>query len=83
MSRKDAADFFRPEGWYQVDKRVPVEWAGRTSKPTETDVRFDLDICDGRKQAPETQYIKQVMLLQDRFSRKLHGIGLASRQQMS
>ena len=61
-------------------KRVPVEWPGRISKPTETDVRFDLDLWDGRTQAPADQPAKFVMLLQDRFSRKLYGIGLESRQ---
>ena len=79
-TRKDASDFLRPEGRYQVYKRVPVEWPGRISKPTETDVRFDLDLWDGRTQAPEAQAIKWVMLLQDRFSRKLFGIGVDSRQ---
>ena len=71
VNRKDAAEFLRPEGRYQVYKRVPVEWPGRISKPTETDVRFDLDLWDGRTQAPADQPVKFVMLLQDRFSRKL------------
>ena len=48
VSRKDAAEFLRPEGRCQVCKRVPVEWPGRISNPTETDVRLDLDLWDGR-----------------------------------
>ena len=67
VTRADAKSFLEPSGRAQVYKRVPVEWAGRISKPTGTDVRFDLDIWDGRTQAPETQDIKWVMLLQDRF----------------
>ena len=63
-----------------MHKRVPVEWPGRISKPTETDVRLDLDLWDGRTQAPVEQPVKFVMLLQDRFGRKLYGIGLKSRQ---
>ena len=63
VSRKDAAEFLRPEGRAQVYKRVPVEWPGRISKPTETDVRFDLDLWDGRTQAPADQPVKRVMLL--------------------
>ena len=78
VNRNDAAAFLRPEGRSQVYKRVPVEWPGRISKPTETDVRFDLDLWDGRTQAPADQPVKWVMLLQDRFSRKLYGIGLES-----
>ena len=61
-------------------KKVPVEWAGRISKNPETDTRFDLDLWDGRTQAPDAQETKWVMLMQDRFSRKLDGIGLQSRQ---
>ena len=80
VSRKDAAEFLRPEGRAQVYKRVPVERPGRISKPTETDQTFDLDIWDGRTTAPADQPVKFVMLLQDRFSRKLYGIGLESRQ---
>ena len=80
VNRNDAAAFLRPEGRAQVYKRVPVEWPGRISKPTETDVRFDLDLWDGRTQAPAAQPVKWVMLLQDRFSRKLYGIGLETRQ---
>ena len=80
VNRADAKNFLEPSGRTQVYKRVPVEWAGRISKPTETDTKFDLDLWDGRTQAPETQDIKWVMLLQDRFSRKLYGIGLATRQ---
>ena len=67
--RQDAADFLKPEGTYQVYKRVPVEWPGRISKNPETDTRFDLDLWDGRTQAPERPATKWVMLLQDRFSR--------------
>ena len=78
VSRKDAAQFLRPEG--RAQERVPVEWPGRISKPTETDVRFDLDLWDGRTRAPADQPVKCVMLLQDRFSHKLYGIGLESRQ---
>ena len=70
-TRKDASDFLRPEGRYQVYKRVPVEWAGRISKGPQTDTRFDLDLWDGRTQAPDAQETKWVMLMQDRFSRKL------------
>ena len=33
VTRKDAVEFLRPEGRYQVYKRVPVEWPGRISKP--------------------------------------------------
>ena len=44
VNRNDAAAFLRPEGRAQVYKRVPVEWPGRISKPTETDVRFDLGL---------------------------------------
>ena len=80
VNRKDATDFLRPSGRAQVYKKVPVEWAGRISKNPETDSRFDLDLWDGRTQAPEAQPTKWVMLLQDRFSRKLYGIGLQSRQ---
>ena len=80
VNRKDAADFLRPEGRYQVYKRVPVEWPGRISKNPETDSRFDLDLWDGRTQAPEKQAIKWVMLRQDRVSRKLYGMGLVTRQ---
>ena len=80
VNRKDAADFLRPEGTYQVYKSVPVEWAGRISKHPETDTRSDLDLWDGRTQAPDADPIKWVMLLQDRFSRKLYGSGLAARQ---
>ena len=58
VSRADAKRFLEPSGRMQVYKKVPVEWAGRISKPTETNVRFDLDIWDGRTQAPETQDIK-------------------------
>ena len=57
-----------------------MEWLGRICKPTETDVRFDLDLWDGRTHAPASQPVKWVMLLQDRFSRKLYGIGLETRQ---
>ena len=64
MNRNDATAILRPEGRAQVYKRVPVEWAGRISKPTETDVRFDLDLWDGRTQAPADQPVKWVMLLQ-------------------
>ena len=80
VSRRDATEFLRPEGRAQVYKRVPVEWPGRISKPTETDVRFDLDLWDGRTQAPADQPVKWVMLLQDRLSHELYGIGLESRQ---
>ena len=80
VNRKDAADFLQPEGKRQVYKRVPVEWPGRISKHPETDTRFDLDLWDGRTQAPDADPVKWVMLLQDRFSRKLYGIGLESRQ---
>ena len=76
----DAAAFLRPGGRYRVCRREPVEWPGRISKPTETDVRFDLDLWDGRTQAPASQPVKWVMLLQDRFSRKLYGNGLETRQ---
>ena len=62
VSRKDAAEFLRPEGRAQVCKRVPVEWPGRISKPTETDVRPDLDLGDGRTQAPADHPVKWVML---------------------
>ena len=55
VKRNDAKNCLEPSGRTQVYKRVPVEWAGRISKPTDTDVRFDLDIWDGRTQAPETQ----------------------------
>ncbi len=79
-TRKDASEFLQPEGRYQVYKKVPVEWPGRISKHPETDTRFDLDLGDGRTQAPDTQPIKWVMLLQDRFSRKLYGMGLQSQQ---
>ena len=79
VNRKDAVEFLRPEGRYQVYKKVPVEWPGRISKPTETDVRFDLDLWDGRTQAPEAQAIKFVIMLQDRFSRKLYDMGVASK----
>ena len=48
VNHNDATAFLRPEGRAQVYKRVPVEWPGRISKPTETDVRFDLDLWDGR-----------------------------------
>ena len=57
-----------------------MKWPGRISKPTETDVRFGLDLWDGRTQAPATQPVKWVILLQDRFSRKLYGIGKETRQ---
>ena len=80
VGRTDAAAFLRPGGRYRVCRRVPVEWPGRISKPTETDVRFDLDLWDGRTQAPASQPVKWVMLLQDRFSRKLYSIGLETRQ---
>ena len=78
--RQEAVEFLRPEGRYQVYKQVPHEWPGRISKNPETDTRFDLDLWDGRTQAPDTQPIKWVMLLQDRFSRKLYGLGVDSRQ---
>ena len=79
-TRKDASDFLQPEGRYQVYKKVPIEWGGTISKHPETDTRFDLDLWDGRTQAPDAQPIKWVMLLQDRFSRKLYGLGVDSRQ---
>ena len=41
---------------------------------------FDLDLWEGRTQAPASQPVKWVMLLQARFSRKLYGIGLETRQ---
>ena len=65
ITRADAAAFLAPTGTAQVYKRVPVEWKCAVSKPSETDVRFDLDLWDGRAQAPETQAVKWVMLLQN------------------
>ena len=44
VARADANSFLEPSGRAQVYKRVPVEWAGRLSKPTETDARLDLGI---------------------------------------
>ena len=58
VNRKDAAEFLRPKGRAQVFQRVPVEWPGRISKPTETDVRFDLELWDGRTQAPADRIVK-------------------------
>jgi transposase InsO family protein len=78
--RQDAADFLRPEGRCQVYKSVPVEWPGRIKKDPQTDTTFDLDLWDGRTQAPDADPVRWVMLLQDRFSRKLYGMGLQSRQ---
>ena len=82
VSRKDAAEFLRPEGRAQVYKDVAQQWPGKIQKPVEPDHVFDLDGLDLQRQSPSTAAqggMKHVLLLLDRYSRKLYGRALPNR----
>ena len=79
---KIAENFMSDEGRAQVYKDVAQQWPGKIQKPVEPDHVFDLDGLDLQRQSPSTAAqggMKHVLLLLDRYSRKLYGRALPNR----
>ena len=83
VTREGAKEWMKDAGRSQIYKDVAVQWPGKIQRPVQTDVLFDLDGLDLQRQSPSTAAqggMKHVLLLLDRYSRKLYGRAMDTRR---